>query len=88
MLGASPGASTSPYIMLNLLEKAFPEQTKGVWNTKLHEIVRSYGQDLSENPALLDQVRQYTSSTLGLNYTTPKNLVSTKQVAKVEAAAH
>lgn len=25
LLGASPGASTSPYIMLSLLEKAFPE---------------------------------------------------------------
>ncbi|MDY6489314.1 malate dehydrogenase (quinone) [Acinetobacter faecalis] len=69
LLGASPGASTSPYIMLSLMEKAFPEQVKGKWNGKLHEIVRSYGQDLSANPALLDQVRTYTSSTLGLNYT-------------------
>lgn len=75
LLGASPGASTSPYIMLNLLEKAFPEQTKGVWNDKLHEIVRSYGQDLANDPALLDQIRHYSSSTLGLNYTTPANLV-------------
>ncbi|MEG0489649.1 MAG: malate:quinone oxidoreductase, partial [Acinetobacter sp.] len=69
LLGASPGASTSPYIMLNLMEKAFPEQVKGKWNPKLHEIVQSYGQDLGTNPALLDQVRTYTSSTLGLNYT-------------------
>ena len=69
LLGASPGASTSPYIMLNLMEKAFPEQVNGKWNPKLHEIVKSYQQDLSTNPALLDQVRTYTSSTLGLNYT-------------------
>ena len=87
LLGASPGASTSPYIMLNLLETAFPEQTKGAWNEQLHEIVRSYGQDLSENPELLDQVRHYTSSTLGLNYTTPANLVPAKKVVKAEAVA-
>ncbi|MBC9230177.1 malate dehydrogenase (quinone) [bacterium SPL81] len=87
LLGASPGASTSPYIMLNLLETAFPEQTKGAWNEQLHEIVRSYGQDLSENPELLDQVRHYTSSTLGLNYTTPANLAPAKKVVKAEAVA-
>ena len=69
LLGASPGASTSPYIMLSLMEKAFPDQVNGKWNPKLHEIVQSYQQDLSANPALLDQVRTYTSSTLGLNYT-------------------
>ncbi|WP_296284948.1 malate dehydrogenase (quinone) [uncultured Acinetobacter sp.] len=69
LLGASPGASTSPYIMLSLMEKAFPEQVNGKWNPKLHEIVQSYGQDLNSNPALLDQVRTYTSSTLGLHYT-------------------
>lgn len=69
LLGASPGASTSPYIMLSLLEKTFPEQVKGNWNPKLHEIIKSYQQDLSKDAVLLDQVRQYTSTTLGLNYT-------------------
>lgn len=78
LLGASPGASTSPYTMLNVLEKAFPEKTKGEWNPKLHEIVRSYGEDLSKNPQLLDDVRHYTSSTLGLNYTTPEALKKTE----------
>ncbi|ESK36976.1 malate dehydrogenase (acceptor) [Acinetobacter nectaris CIP 110549] len=78
LLGASPGASTSPYIMLSLLEKAFPEQTKGEWNPKLHEIIRSYGQKLPEDPQLLDQTRHYTSQTLGLNYITPTDLFSTK----------
>ncbi|WP_051918987.1 malate dehydrogenase (quinone) [Basilea psittacipulmonis] len=69
LLGASPGASTSPHILLNLLEKAFPEQVKGPWNAKLHEIIPSYGKDLSRDPALLDQVRTYTSGVLGLTYT-------------------
>lgn len=69
LMGASPGASTSPYIMLSLLEKAFPQQVEGEWNPKLHEMVKSYKQKLSEDPVLLDQVRQYTSQTLGLHYT-------------------
>lgn len=69
LLGASPGASTSPYIMLTLLEKAFPQQTAGEWNPKLHAIVKSYKQELSSNPILLDEVRQYSSRVLGLNYT-------------------
>ncbi|WOE42867.1 malate dehydrogenase (quinone) [Acinetobacter chinensis] len=89
LLGASPGASTSPYIMLNLMEKAFPEQVKGKWNPKLHEIVKSYQQDLNTNPALLDQVRTYTSSTLGLNYTPTRKAandatVSTPAVANAQ----
>ncbi|TCM66465.1 malate dehydrogenase (quinone) [Acinetobacter calcoaceticus] len=68
LLGASPGASTSPYIMLNLLEKSFPDHVAGKWNPKLHDIIKSYQKDLSADPVLLDQVRQYTSSTLGLTY--------------------
>ncbi len=78
LLGASPGASTSPYIMLSLLEKAFPVQTQGEWKGKLHEIIRSYQQNLADNPELLDQTRKYTSTALGLNYTTPADLLSAK----------
>lgn len=77
LLGASPGASTSPYIMLNLLAKAFPQQTQGPWNKTLHEIIRSYQQDLITNPQLLDDIRHYTSATLGLHYKTPEGLLPT-----------
>ncbi|CAG2157115.1 unnamed protein product [Oppiella nova] len=66
LLGASPGASTSPYIMLSLMEKAFPEQVKGKWNPKLHEIVKSYQQDLNTNPALLDQLQMMRQPLLHL----------------------
>lgn len=76
LMGASPGASTSPYIMLNLLEKAFPEKTSGEWNAKLHDIIQSYQQDLSKNAVLLDQIRQDTSKTLGLNYA-PRTVTTT-----------
>ena len=69
LLGASPGASTSPHILLNLLEKSFPEQVAGKWQPKLLEIIPSYGQDLSQNAELLDKVRTDTSRALGLVYT-------------------
>lgn len=72
LLGASPGASTSPHILLNLLEKSFPEQVAGKWHAKIKEIIPSYGEDLSKDAALLDRVRTDTSRTLGLVYT-PKN---------------
>ncbi len=68
LLGASPGASTSPYIMLELLEKAFPEQTKNQWKPKLQAIIPSYGQSLEKNPQLLDSIRRDTSAVLGLIY--------------------
>ena len=85
LLGASPGASTSPYIMLSLLEKAFPQQVAGKWNPKLHEIVKSYQQELSTNPVLLDQVRQYTSTTLGLKYIPMAKAANDETVAVAKA---
>lgn len=80
LLGASPGASTSPPIMLSLLEKAFPEKVKGDWNAQLHQIVPSYGQSLNKNPALLSQIRQHTSAALGLPYIElPAPMLTAKQ---------
>lgn len=66
LLGASPGASTAVYVMLQVLEKCFPEQIKA-WKPKIKEIIPSYGVSLAENPALLREVRTATARTLGLN---------------------
>jgi len=88
LLGADLGASTSPYIMLNMLEKGFPEQTEGKWNQKLHEIVVSYKQGLSKDPVLLDKFRQYTSSTLVLNYTSPFKAANDETAAAPVAKAN
>lgn len=86
LLGASPGASTSPYMMLDLLAKAFPAKVEGEWNNKLVQIIPSYGQDLAANPALLDQVRTETSRTLGLVYTSKTGtLPASKDGANVPA---
>ncbi|ROU06143.1 malate dehydrogenase (quinone) [Lysobacter enzymogenes] len=68
LLGASPGASTSPPIMLDLMAKAFPQQVAGDWGEKLKLIVPSYGRKLNDSAALTNQIRRMTSQTLRLPY--------------------
>jgi malate dehydrogenase (quinone) len=68
MLGASPGASTAVWIMVQVLERAFTEKLKtGGWASKLKQIIPSYGQSLIENPALCLQVRADTAAVLNLD---------------------
>jgi malate dehydrogenase (quinone) len=51
MLGASPGASTSPIIMLEVLEKCFQTgMASADWQQKLAEMVPAYKMDLEKNP--------------------------------------
>lgn len=65
LLGASPGASTAVWIMLQLIERSFPEKLKtGAWSAKLKEMIPSYGQSLIENPALSRRVRTDTAAVL------------------------
>ena len=68
LLGASPGASTSPSIMLGLLPKAFPEQMAQGWEARIKEIVPSYGRQINSSPALTNEIRRATSETLQLPY--------------------
>ncbi|ALB61197.1 Malate:quinone oxidoreductase [Cronobacter condimenti 1330] len=67
LLGASPGASTAAPISLNVLKQLFPAQFNSPeWQSKLREIVPSYGQKLNGNVALTQQVWDETASTLQL----------------------
>lgn len=67
LLGASPGASTAVSIMLTLLERCFPEKIKSAENqTKLREMIPSYGRSLASDPALTKELRRHTSEVLGL----------------------
>ncbi|MBP7835658.1 MAG: malate dehydrogenase (quinone) [Rhodoluna sp.] len=50
LLGASPGASTAVHVMLEVLERCFPSDFAG-WQKKLREIIPSFGEKLSANPA-------------------------------------
>jgi malate dehydrogenase (quinone) len=68
MLGASPGASTAAWIMIQVIERCFAEQLKDAgWSAKLKEIIPSYGQSLAENTALCQRVRAETSAILKIN---------------------
>lgn len=72
LLGASPGGSTSPAIMLELLERAFGDKMKTPeWQQKIREIVPSYGQKLNENPLLLAAEWKATAETLQLAIAPP-----------------
>ena len=66
LLGASPGASTSVYSMLNVIEKSFKGRINSkVWKSKIEKMAPSYNQDLSKQPALFNKTRRSTYKTLG-----------------------
>lgn len=67
LLGASPGASTAVAIMLELLQRCFPNELKTAqWQQKLSEMIPSHNQALSNNETLCNLSRQRTSHVLGL----------------------
>jgi len=67
LLGASPGASTAAPITLNVLKKMFPEQFNSPqWQSKIRDIVPSYGQEMNGNVALTQKVWDDTATTLQL----------------------
>jgi malate dehydrogenase (quinone) len=67
LLGASPGASTAVSIMLELIDRCFPEQMQSeAWQEKLKSMIPSYGQPLNTNPDLLAKVREHSGKVLGI----------------------
>lgn len=68
LLGASPGASTSVPIMLDLINRCFKDElsTPEV-QEKLKQLIPSYGQQLGNNEQLLATIRHKTASVLGLS---------------------
>ncbi len=66
LLGASPGASTAVHVMLEVIEKCFPQHMEE-WEPKIKEIIPSYGLSLAENPELLQEIQTSTVQTLGLS---------------------
>ncbi|MFN8613187.1 MAG: malate dehydrogenase (quinone) [Vulcanimicrobiota bacterium] len=72
LLGASPGASTSVWIMLEVIKKCFPEQLQSVaWQNKLKQIFPSYGHDLKVEADLLRRIRSQTAELLGIRHDQP-----------------
>jgi malate dehydrogenase (quinone) len=66
LLGASPGASTSVHIMLELIEKCFPHLIE-IWKEKLSEMIPSYGKSLIDDKQLYQNIHEQTTKTLKLN---------------------
>ena len=69
LLGASPGASTSVAIMLGVLQRCFPDRLKNGWETKLRQMIPSYGISLIDDAALCDRVRRETAEILNIHFT-------------------
>lgn len=69
LLGASPGASTSVAIMLDLLKRCFGERVRTAhWQEKLKQMIPSYGQSLAGDAGLCDETRAWTSEVLQLKH--------------------
>ncbi|WP_342553481.1 malate:quinone oxidoreductase [Paenibacillus sp. FSL R7-0652] len=66
LLGASPGASTAVQVMLEILERCFPQHMKE-WEPKIKEMIPSYGISLADNLDLLREVNLSTAKSLGLS---------------------
>jgi malate dehydrogenase (quinone) len=67
LLGASPGASTAVSIMLDLLERCFPQLLENEQcRKKLVEMIPSFGKVLGRDARLCEEVRAYTSKVLRL----------------------
>ncbi len=67
MLGASPGASTSVAIMLEVIERCFaPQLDHGGWIDKLKAMIPSFGESLITNTELSKKVRAETASALNI----------------------
>ena len=67
LLGASPGASTSVSIALDVLKKCFPDELKTpTWQAHLKDMIPSYGLPLSKDETLAEFVRVWTEKSLAL----------------------
>jgi len=67
LLGASPGASTAVTIMLEVLERCFPERLASRdWQQRLRTLLPSHGTDAVDDPVALAQMRERSNAVLGL----------------------
>ncbi|MFT7249478.1 MAG: malate dehydrogenase (quinone) [Arcticibacterium sp.] len=60
LLGASPGASTATSIMLDILEKCFPEYASPKWQEKIKEMVPYRCMDLIKKPEDVIKAREFS----------------------------
>ena len=66
LLGASPGASVTVSIMLELIERCFPQKAAGEWATKLHEIFPAREKVLETDAELYRKINAQNNISLEL----------------------
>jgi malate dehydrogenase (quinone) len=72
LLGASPGASTAVAIMLDLIDECFPQEIKSLtWQTRLKEMIPSYGSSLIKDTELDARIKAWTRDVLALREEAP-----------------
>ena len=72
LLGASPGASTAPPIMLDVLNKVFKDKVASPeWQAKIKQIIPSYGIRLNDHPDQVQKEWAYTNEVLQLSPPAP-----------------
>ena len=65
LLGASPGASTAVYIMIEVLKKAYPSEFKS-WEPALKKMIPGFGMELNKDAKLAAKLLADTAKTLKL----------------------
>ena len=65
VLGASPGASVAVAVMLDVLAKIYKNKMPA-WESKLREIIPSYGKSIADDAELCREVRRDTAQVLHL----------------------
>jgi malate dehydrogenase (quinone) len=66
LLGASPGASTAVYAMLNIMRKCFPNEYKNSWEEKLKKQIPALEGGLNNDPKAARASMAHTAEVLGL----------------------
>ena len=67
LLGASPGASVSVKVVLDILTKSFHKEISSPsWKKTIQKMIPSYGKDLSRHPDLFKKVRKRAKDFLQL----------------------
>ena len=66
LLGASPGASTAVSVMLDVINRCFPQHSNE-WETKIKEMIPTYGMSLIDRPEVYHEILDSTEKALGLS---------------------
>ncbi|WP_046227340.1 malate:quinone oxidoreductase [Paenibacillus dauci] len=81
LLGASPGASTAVHVMLEVLQRCFP-QRMNEWEPKIKEMIPSYGIALADHPEMFHEIFASTTQTLELSEEKHPSIDSLKMVTE------